>query len=161
MIEFIQHYALEFVLAGVGTGIISFFNFSFKSFKKNLEDNVQDIYKDMSKEFEKHLNQRFDEYTAMDLAIKEDIAELSKQIVKMNNDIDLLTKNTIAIAYEKLNFFYQRSIERGYNLTDEVLRVEPIYEYYEALGGNGSVKELHDAAMRLPVKTKKEADDLK
>ena len=160
MIEFIQHYALEFVLAGVGTGIISFFNFSFKSFKKNLEDSVQDIYKDMSKEFENHLNKRFDEYTAMDLEIKKDIGELSKQIGNLNNDIDLLTKNTIAIAYEKLNFFYQRSIERGYNITDEVLRVEPIYEYYEELGGNGSIKELHDAAMRLPVKTKKEADDL-
>lgn len=75
-------------------------------------------------------------------------------IQRLNDKKDLRTQMLIGLGHDRIIYLGMTYIERGYITQDEY---ENLYDYlykpYEAMGGNGSARQVMENVKRLPIRS--------
>lgn len=72
---------------------------------------------------------------------------------KNNEDIGKVANATKTTESYRLEIDLTQAVERGYRTREESRRIEPLYQSYKELGGNGYIEDLHNQFVKLPIKT--------
>lgn len=75
-------------------------------------------------------------------------------IQRLDDKKDISTQMLIGLGHDRIVYLGMTYIERGYITQDEY---ENLYDYlykpYEAMGGNGSAKQVMENVKRLPIRS--------
>lgn len=75
-------------------------------------------------------------------------------IQRRSDKKDLRTQMLIGLGHDRIIYLGMTYIERGWITQDEYENLHDyLYKPYEALGGNGSAKQVMDNVKRLPIRS--------
>lgn len=99
------------------------------------------------KDFEKTIEKNYQE-KADDKSLHESIREIEKRLDSLDANAD----GTLALLRFRLKEEISIALARGYTTVSEYEVISEMYSAYEALGGNHTIKHMHEDYKKLEIR---------